>query len=176
MVVAAGENRADFGINFLERLKALFATHAADDRKVHDDGVVGPPDVQIAFVEGESVFAVFREIEFIVEAREHRGGEGRDFYIVVHEQHATRAETERRRATGLHFDGLLGFRQINGEGRAHADFGGQLELPAVFPDDGKDGGEAEARAVFFVVKNGSKIFSTCSGLMPLPLSRTANST
>ena len=29
---------------------------------------------------------------------------------------------------------------------------------------------------FFVVKKGSQIFSRCSGLIPLPLSRTSNST
>ena len=110
MVVAAGENRADFGVYFLERLEARLAAHATDHRKVHDDGVVGASNIQIPFVEGESVVAVFREIEFILEAREHRGGERGDLRIVVHEEDATRAEARRRGAARWRFEGVFGFR------------------------------------------------------------------
>ena len=47
---------------------------------------------------------------------------------------------------------MFGFWQVDGEGGADADLGGEFELATVFANDGQDGGETEARTVFFCRK------------------------
>ncbi len=149
VVVAGADDGADVGVEVAKGLETFLAAHAADDGDVEDDSIVGPADVEVAFVEGDRFLAVFREVVFVVEALEHVCGERRDLRVVVHEQNAAGAEAEGRSAARLDFDGSVGAREENGERGAGADDGVDAELAAVFADDGEHGGEAEAGAVFF---------------------------
>jgi hypothetical protein len=72
-------------VEVAQGLEAFFATHAADDIEVEDDGVVGTSDVKVALVERNGIGAVFDDVEGVVQAGEHAGGEITDFVVVIHE-------------------------------------------------------------------------------------------
>ena len=129
-------------------LVALLAAHAADDREVHDDGVVRPADVEVALVELDRLLAAPREVVFVAEALQHAAGEQTDVRIVVHEEDAAGAlgVVERGGAAGLDFLGLVGPGQKDRESRADPQLGLDAQLAAMASDDGEHGGEAQAGA------------------------------
>ena len=88
------------------------------------------------------------DVELVLEALEHAGGEFADVLVVVHEQDPAGAEAHRGRAAGLDVRGRAGLGQKEGEGRAGADRGIDADLAAVAPHEFEHGGEAQAGAVF----------------------------